>query len=259
MSLDDETTEALADDLYVALREGEPVEPLTDAHDLTIEDAYGIQSAFVDRRLADGASVVGHKIGLTSEGIQNQLGVDEPDFGRLLDTMVVTDGVVPADDLLYPRVEPEIGFVLERDLQAPVTYLDVLDATRGVVPVAEIVDSRIRDWDIQIEDTIADNASAGLYVTGEQLTDVSGLDLSLEGVKLYKNGQLRESGVGANVSDHPARAVAWLANTLAEMDVELSAGDLVLSGSFVPVVDLAAGDVVSIEFASLGSLTLRVE
>jgi len=259
MSLDEATRETLADDLFAALQSGKPIDPLTDGRDLTIEDAYGIQSAFLDRRLADGASVVGHKIGLTSDGIQDQLGVEEPDFGRLLDTMRVTDGVVPTDDLVAPRVEPEIGFVLEEDLRAPVTDLDVLEATRGVVPVAEIIDSRVRDWDIQIQDTVADNASAGLFATGSQLTDVSGLDLSLEGVTLYRNGDLTEAGVGANVLDHPARAMAWLANTLAEMDATLDAGDLVLSGSFVPAVDLAAGDTLTIEFSSLGTLTLRVD
>ncbi|MHB9287880.1 2-keto-4-pentenoate hydratase [Halobacteriales archaeon Cl-PHB] len=259
MSLDESTTETLADDLFAALRSGEPIAPLTDDHDLSIADAYGVQSAFLDRRLAEGASVVGHKIGLTSDGIQSQLGVDEPDFGRLLDTMRVEDGVVSTDELLAPRIEPEIGFVLADDLRAPVTELDVLQATRGVVPVAEIIDSRVRDWDIQIQDTVADNASAGLFATGPQLTDVSGLDLSLEGVKLYRNGDLAEAGVGANVLDHPATAVAWLANTLAEMDATLDAGDLVLSGSFVPAVDLAAGDAVTIEFSSLGTLSLRVD
>ena len=259
MSLDESTTASLAEDLFDALRSGEPIDPLTADHDLTVSDAYGVQSAFLDRRLADGASVVGHKIGLTSDGIQQQLGVDEPDFGRLLDTMRVEDGVVPTDDLVAPRVEPEIGFVLDADLRAPVTRLDVLEATRGVVPVAEVIDSRVRDWDIRIQDTVADNASAGLFATGPQLTDVSGLDLSLEGVKLYRNGALAEAGVGANVLDHPASAVAWLANTLAEMEATLDAGDLVLSGSFVPAVDLAAGDTVTIEFRSLGTLTLRID
>jgi 2-oxopent-4-enoate hydratase len=258
MALDDATTQRLADDLYAALEHGDPIDPLTDDHDLSIADAYAVQSAFVDRRTSEGATVVGHKIGLTSEGIQNQLGVDEPDFGRLLDTMRVEDGTVPTDDLVAPRIEPEIGFVLGEDLVPPVTRLDVLRATEGVVPVAEIIDSRVRDWDIQIQDTVADNASAGLYLTGDRLTDVSGVDLAHEGVTLQKNGELFDAGVGANVLGHPAQAVAWLANTLGEMDETLAAGELLLSGSFIPAVDIESGDVVTVEFGSLGSLTLAV-
>jgi 2-keto-4-pentenoate hydratase len=125
--------------------------------------------------------------------------------------------------------------------------------------VAEVIDSRVRDWEIGIADTVADNASAGLYLTGESFTDPSGLDLSLEGAKIYRNGRLVDAGVGANVLDHPARAVAWLANTLAEVEDSLSAGELVLSGSFVPAVDLEPGDSVTVEFATLGTLSMAVE
>lgn len=258
MPLDDDAVTGIADDLYEALRSGEPIAPPTDDHEMDISDAYAVQSEFVDRRLADGAAVVGHKIGLTSEGIQSQLGVDEPDFGRLLDTMVVDDGVVDADDLLAPRVEPELAFLLGEDLEPPVSHLDVLGATDAVVPVVEVIDSRVRDWNIQIEDTIADNASSALYATGESTHPVEGRDLSLEAVKLYRNGEVVDSGAGAAVLGHPARAVAWLVNTLDEVDDRLTAGEIVLSGSMTPAVDVEAGDVVTAEFGGTGSVTLRI-
>ncbi|WP_232703117.1 2-keto-4-pentenoate hydratase [Halobacterium wangiae] len=259
MSLGDDAVADIADDLYDALRSGDPIAPPTDEYDMDISDAYAVQSAFVDRRLADGASVVGHKVGLTNEAIQDQLGVDEPDFGRLLDTMVVEDGVVDTDDLLAPRVEPELGFLLAEDLAAPVSSLDVLRATEAVVPVVEVIDSRVRDWNIGIEDTVADNASSALYATGESTHPVAGRDLSLEAVKLYRNGEVVDSGVGAAVLGHPARAVAWLANTLADVDDSLQAGEIVLSGSMTPAVDVEAGNVVTAEFGASGSVTLTVD
>lgn len=258
MAVSDDTREELAESLYTALRSGEPIGRLTADHDLTTADAYNVQTRLVDRRLDDGATVVGHKVGLTSDGIQEQLGVDEPDFGRLLDTMFVDGRVVPAEDLIEPRVEPEIGFVLEAPLDPPVTYLDVLDATGSVLPVLEVIDSRVEDWNIRIQDTIADNASSALYLAGEQMSVPDGHDLSLEGVKLYKNGTLESSGVGAAVLDHPARSVAWLANTLSDLDERIEAGHLVLSGSLTPAVDLAPGDVVSVEFTSIGTVNARL-
>jgi 2-keto-4-pentenoate hydratase len=278
MPLGDDAVTDIADDLYDALRSGEPVAPPTDDHDMDVADAYAVQSAFVDRRIEAGASVVGHKIGLTSEGIRTQIGVDEPDFGRLLDTMAVEDGVVDADDLVAPRVEPELGFLLGADLEPPVSEVDVLRATEAVVPVVEVIDSRVRDWNIEIEDTIADNASSALYATGESTYPVEGRDLSLEAVKLYRNGGVVDSGAGAAVLGHPARAVAWLANTLEDVrkttqsssaahqnasrseDVadRLTAGEIVLSGSMTPAVDVEAGDVVTAEFGGTGTVTLRV-
>lgn len=259
MPIDDDARDRLASDLYEALRTGEPIDPPSDQHDLTVADAYDVQSAFVDRRLDDGATVVGHKIGLTSEAIREQLGIDEPDYGRLLDEMFVEGRTVPTGRLIEPRVEAEVGFVLAEPLEPPVTYLDVLAATRGVLPVAEIIDSRVRDWDIGLVDTVADNASAGLYVAGERLADPSGVDLSMEAVKLYRNGELAETGLGANVLDHPARAVAWLANALVEMDQRLEAGHVVLSGGMTAAVDVEPGDVVTAEFGTVGSLTMAFE
>ncbi|GAB7020748.1 2-keto-4-pentenoate hydratase [Halostagnicola bangensis] len=257
--LDDETRNRLAESLYEALQTNDPIDRLTEAHDMTTEDAYAIQSNLVDRRLQDGASLVGHKIGLTSTAIRDQLGVPEPDFGRLLDTMFIDGRKVPGDELIEPRIEPEIGFMIGEDLEPPVSSLDVLAATEFVVPVLEVIDSRVRDWDIRIQDTIADNASSALYLTGETRSAVDGIDLSLEGLKLYRNGELEASGVGAAVLDHPARAVAWLANTLDDLDETLEAGQFILSGSVTPAVDIESGDVFTAEFASIGTVTATVE
>jgi 2-keto-4-pentenoate hydratase len=257
MPLDDATRADLADELYAAFRDVVPIDPLTDRHDLAVPDAYDVQTRLIDRRLDDGASVVGHKIGLTSAGIQEQLGVDQPDFGRLLDTMFLPDGEVPTADLIVPRIEPERGFRLAEELEPPVSYLDVLAATDAVLPVLEVIDSRVRDWDIELEDTIADNASSALYVAGEGTSDVAGRDLSLEGVKFRRNGEVVSTGIGAGVLGHPAKAVAWLANTVGEMNASLDAGDVVLSGSVTPAVDLEPGDTFTAEFTTLGTVTAR--
>jgi 2-keto-4-pentenoate hydratase len=249
----------LAERLAVARADASPIDPLTDEYDLTVADAYAIQSRTIDRRTADGGRVVGHKIGLTNDAIQTQLGVDEPDFGVVTDDMLRTDGRVPADELVAPRVEPEVGVLLGRELTAPVTRLDVLDAATGLLPVIEVIDSRIRDWEIDLADTVADNASAGMVVAGADLVPLDGRDLSLEGVKLYRNGTLERHGVGAAVLGHPLDAVVWLVNKLGEFDRSVPGGSLVLSGSMTAAVDVAAGDSLSVEFASLGTLQCAVE
>lgn len=258
MTIDDATRVDVATRLLTAHREVSPIAPLTETHDLTIEDAYAIQSELIEQRRSAGDRLVGHKVGLTSEGIQDQLGVDQPDYGRLLDTMFVEDAVIERESLIAPRIEPEIGFLLGDGLEPPVSYLDVLRATEAVVPVLEIIDSRVRDWDIDIEDTIADNASSALFVAGEASYAADDIDLSLEGVKLYRNGTLEVAGVGAAVLDHPARSVAWLANKLSDLDERLEAGHLVLSGSVTPAVDLHAGDVITAEFTSIGTVRAHV-
>lgn len=248
--------EDIASSLYEAFETNTPIDRLTAEYDLSIDDAYDIQSRLIDRHLKDGASVVGHKIGLTSEGIQNQLNVSEPDYGRLLDKMCIENDTIYIDNFIQPRVEPEIGFIMGQDLSPPVTVVDVLAATQSVVPVLEVIDSRVREWDINIQDTVADNASSATYVTGDATAPVAGTDLSLEGVKLYQNGELVDSGVGAAVLDHPARAVTWLTNKLDEYDQQIQAGQLVLSGSITPAADLDSSGTVTAEFTSLGTITV---
>lgn len=258
--MDTFNAEALAVELLQAWETRVPVDPLTERFPgLTVAQAYEVQLAAVRRRLEAGRRVVGKKIGLTSKAMQEMLGVHEPDYGHLLDDMVVPNGEpIPVHRLLQPRCEGEIAFLLGKDLVGPgVTVAQVLSATEGVMPALEIVDSRVRDWKIKIQDTIADNASSALVVLGDKVTPVQGLDLRLVGMVLEKNGEVAATGAGAAVLGHPAVAVAWLANKLTEFGVDLKAGEIVLSGSLTAAPPVAAGDCFRAEFDRLGSVAVR--
>ena len=250
----------LADELWQAARSGVPVEPLTKRHaGLEIEDAYAVQSLNIDRRVAGGARVCGRKVGLTSLPMQQMLGVDEPDYGVLLDGMMVEDGdEIFMDRLLQPRIEAELAFVMEQDLTGPgVTAARALTAIAGALPALEVVDSRIADWQIKLVDTVADNASCGLVVLGGNLRRVTDIDLRLVGVVVSRNGELADTGAGAAVLGNPARCVAWLANKLASLGASLHAGDVVLPGAVHRMIDVASGDMFRADFAHLGSVTAR--
>jgi len=249
-----------AGELYSAVASRQPVEPLTDrAPGLTVEDAYAIQTRVIDRRVAAGARVIGRKIGLTSAPMQQMLGVDEPDFGVLLDDMVVEDGdPIPLDSLLQPRVEAELAFVMDRDLTGPgVTTATALTAIAGVLPAIEVVDSRVADWRIKLVDTVADNASSGLLVVGGRMRPVTDLDLRLVGVVVSRNGELLDTGAGAAALGNPARCVAWLANKLGSLGSGLRAGDVVLPGAVHRMVPVRPGDAFRAEFSRLGAVTAR--
>ena len=250
----------MADRLWQAEVECLPVAPLTDEWaQLTAEDAYAIQGHNVERRVTAGAVVRGHKIGLTSRAMQRLLGVDEPDFGVLLDDMFIEEGdEVPFDALVQPRVEAEMAFILDRDLTGPgVTTVHALRAIAGVLPAIEVVDSRIADWRIALADTVADNASSGRVVLGGRLTPVTALDLRLAGVLFFRNGVAIESGAGAAALGNPARCVAWLANTLGRLGSGLRRDDVVLSGALHRMVPVRPGDVFRARFAHLGAVTAR--
>ena len=232
--------------LYDALRQRHTIAPLI-AQDpaLTIDDAYAISLDMLARRLADGERVVGKKIGATSKAVQDMLGVHQPDFGFLTDWMQI-DGDIDVDGkaLIAPRAEAEIAFILKDSLRGPdVTIEQVLAATASIAPCFEIVDSRIADWKISIVDTVADNASCGLFVLGEERLGPMAFDLPALHVAVSKNGVPLSEGFGAAVQGHPAQAVAWLANTLGAHGVTLDAGDVILSGSLVPLAPAAKGDV----------------
>lgn len=243
-------------ELYAALRERRTVEPLsTRDPSLTIDDAYRISLAALGRREADGERVVGKKIGVTSKAVQDMLGVHQPDFGFLTDRMWVTDGVIDiaAHGLIQPRAEAEIAFILKSDLNGPgVTAADVLAATASIAPCFEIVDSRIADWKIGIVDTVADNASCGVFVLGEARADPRDFDLPALHVTVTKNGAPLSEGYGAAVQGSPLQAVAWLANTLGAHGVTLNAGDVILSGSLVPLEPARAGDRFEMELHGIG-------
>jgi 2-oxopent-4-enoate hydratase len=251
---------AHADRLREAELTGAPIAPLTDTDPaLTIEDAYAIQHIGIERRLAGGRVVRGRKVGLTSQPMQQMLGVDEPDYGVLLDDMLVEeDDALDTAELVQPRVEAEIAFLLSHDLEGPgLGAHDAAAAVAGALPAIEVIDSRIADWRISLIDTVADNASSGRVVLGARVTPLAGLDLRLAGMVVTRNGEVADTGAGAAVLGNPLTAVAWLANKLAQFGERLQAGDVVLAGALHRAFPVEPGDVVRAEFAHLGAVTAR--
>ena len=253
MTADQELTRvaaALAD----AERRRVPVEPPTvTIPGLSADDAYRIQLLNINARLAAGARVEGHKVGLTSAAMQRMLGVDQPDFGYLLDDMMVS-GQVAAARYVQPRAETELAFVLAAPLRGPgVTRQAVLDATDYLCAAIEIIDSRIADWKITLADTIADNASSAGVVLGTRRVPPRGLDLAVLVGRTLVGGQVAERGLGSAVLGHPADAVAWLANVLGERGVTLKAGHVVLPGAFARAVDVRPGDRITADIDEIGT------
>ena len=258
--MDSADTDRLGDELYAALRSRQPVAPLTGrVSGLGVDDAYGISQRILARRLADGERLVGKKIGATSEVVQKRLEVYQPDFGFLTDAMRFEDGAaIPIGErLIQPMAEGEIAFVLARDLAGPgVTEDDALAATRAVRPCFEIVDSRIRDWKIRFEDTVADNASSGVFVLGKGEVDPRSLDLKACRIRVEKNGAPLSEGLGAAALGSPAYCVAWLANALSRYGIGLKAGEVVLSGALVPLEPVKAGDRMRLEIEGIGGASV---
>jgi 2-keto-4-pentenoate hydratase len=245
--------------LREAERQVAPVAPLSDRLPCPdLADAYAVQQANIARRLADGATVVGHKVGLTATAMQRLLGVNEPDFGHLLDDMVHRDGAaVRASRYCAPRIEPEICFRLAAPLRGPgVTVEDVLAATDAVAPALEIVDSRIRDWKITLVDTVADNASSAGLVVGAWTPLDEVPDLASVAVELLVGAESVASGSGKEVLGHPAAAVAWLADALAPFDTALEPGHLVLPGAMTTAPFVSAGQRVEARFSALGTVSV---
>jgi 2-oxopent-4-enoate/cis-2-oxohex-4-enoate hydratase len=255
------TVESLGDELFAALRGRAVLDPLTQRQpDIDIYDAYRVSLRLLDRRRKEGEKVIGKKIGVTSKPVQDMLGVHQPDFGFLLDSMRVPDGAAVSmsrQRLIQPRAEGEIAFVLKKDLQGPgVTEAQVLAATDYVTPCFEIVDSRIRDWKIRIQDTIADNASCGVFVLGPARVKPDALDLAAVKLEIRKNGAHAASGVGSAVQGHPATAVAWLANTLGQFGIPFAAGEIILSGSLAPLLPALPGDRFEMMLDGIGSASV---
>lgn len=252
--------EQLGDELHAAWTDCRAIEPLTSRHlEIGVEDAYRIQQRMVGHRLDAGARVVGKKIGVTSQAVMDMLGVYQPDFGYLLSDMVVAPGeAVSMSRLVQPKAEGEIAFVLKKDLRGPgVTVSEVLAATEAVTVCFEIVDSRIRDWKIKIQDTVADNASCGVFVLGDRLVDPRGLDLRTCGMVFEKNGELLNTGAGAAALGHPANAVAWLANALGALGGSLAAGEIILSGALAAMTPVTAGDSLHVSIGGIGACGVR--
>ena len=260
--MEKEQINQLGDELYEALQQQKTIQPLTERGlDITIDDSYYISLRMLENRLEkNGEKVVGKKIGVTSKVVQEMLGVHRPDFGFLTNTMEYPNGadVKIADCMIQPRAEAEIGFRLKKDLIGPgVTEQDVLDATDYIMPCFEIVDSRIENWKIKIQDTIADNASCGVYALGVEQVDPNTVDLPNLKVKVYKNGEFLSEGMGSAVQGDPLTAVAWLANTLGEYGIPFKAGEVILSGSLVPLESVKPGDKMHMELEGVGSCSIN--
>ncbi|MFC0557632.1 2-keto-4-pentenoate hydratase [Halalkalibacter alkalisediminis] len=254
------STELFANQLLQAEQDRMGTVALTEQDStLTTQDAYKVQLEIIKQKLAQGQSIVGKKIGLTSLAMQKLLGVDEPDYGHLLDGMVVENGSeLSFDRVMQPKVEAEVAFVLKKDLKGPnVTPLDVIQATDYVLPSLEIVDSRVKDWKIKLQDTIADNASSSHYVLGGKPVRLDQVDLALAGMVLTKNGEIINTGVGAAALGNPINCVAWLANKLSEFDITLKAGEVILSGALSAAVEANPGDVFTAKIAHLGEVSVR--
>ena len=251
----DNTIESLGEQLYRALRDRRTVPPLGGrVANIDVDMAYQISETMLRRRLADGEKIIGRKIGVTSKAVQDMLGVHQPDFGTLTDAMRSGPVMPISTRLIQPKAEGEIAFVLSRDLCGPgVTPEQVLAATATVHPCFEIVDSRIEGWKIGIEDTIADNASSGMFVVGAGVSPV-GLDLEGCRMDVWKNGGHLSTGYGRAALGSPLASVAWLVNTLGRRGVPLRAGEWVLSGSLVPLEPVRAGDQVALSIDGIGGV-----
>jgi 2-oxo-hept-3-ene-1,7-dioate hydratase len=248
-----------ADILVAAERERkQAVQLSTTWPEITIEDSYAISTEVANRKIAAGAELIGHKVGLTSKAMQRSSQIDEPDYGHLLDTMMIADGAkVPHENYCLPRVEIELAFILGKPLRGPGIGLpEVLRATEYVVPAIEIVDARLRDQR-KIFDTVADNgAAAGIVIGGRPIGPMD-VDLRWVGGIMYRNSEIEETGVAAGVLGHPALGVAWLANKLGSHGVALEPGHLVLAGSFTRVVFARKGDTLHADFGSLGGIAIQ--
>ncbi|KUH99582.1 2-keto-4-pentenoate hydratase [Mycolicibacterium acapulense] len=260
--LSDQVRQKLAADLAQAERSKVPVPPLTDAHpDIDVVDAYEIQLINIRQRVAEGATVIGHKVGLSSKAMQQMMNVDEPDYGHLLDEMAVhEDTPVKSADYLYPRVEVEVGFILADDLPGEgCTEDDVLAATAAFAPAIELIDTRITDWKIKLCDTIADNASSAGWVLGENRVSPKDIDITAIDAVLTRNGEVVAKGRSDAVLGNPVTAVAWLARKVDSFGVRLKAGDIVLPGSCTKAFDATPGADYVADFAGLGSVHLSFE
>jgi 2-oxopent-4-enoate/cis-2-oxohex-4-enoate hydratase len=251
----------LGDELYAALLNRNVVEPPTSRFaGITVDDAYSVSEHILACRIAAGETLVGRKIGLTNRAVQKYFAVDQPDMGNLTDRMRFANGAEISinEHLIQPKVEGEVAFVLKRGLRGPgVTVTDVLEATDYLAPCFEIVDSRVRDWKIRIEDTVADNASSGLFVIGDDHADPRELDLGACEMEMMTDGEIVARGKGAAVLGSPLTSVAWLANALDAYGVGLRAGDVILSGSLGPVVPALPGTQMIVSITDIGNASVR--
>lgn len=246
--------------IYNAEKDRTPIESFTDQYpDMTEKEAYGVQLAYVDNRQNDGAEIVGKKIGLTSKAMQEMLGVDKPDYGHIFDDMVF-DSTINSESFIWPRVEFEIGFKLKKDIDSNDISMDtVIDAIDYALPVAELIDSRIKDWKIKFEDTVSDNGSSAGMVIGDGQKNLSDIDLPNVKMEVFKNDEKLDEGYGSAVLGDPLEAVVWLAQSLSEYDISLKKGEFILAGALTKAVDIEKGDRFKATFENLGEVSLIIE
>lgn len=260
MNLDQNTINSLAEHLENCELKAHDTPKITDEYpQMDWEDAYAIQEAIKQRKIARGCRIIGYKAGLTSHAKMQQMGVSNPVFGFLADYFSVPEGsAVKLSELIHPKVEPEIAFVTKTALKGPGCHIGtVLAATDFVMPAIEIIDSRYRDFKFDLKSVIADNCSSSRFVVGGRMRAVADLDLRTIGVVLEKNGEVVALGAGAAVLGHPAAAIAMLANLLGERGEEIPAGSLILSGAITEAVMVKAGDNVSLQMQGMGSVNVR--
>jgi 2-keto-4-pentenoate hydratase len=250
-----------ADALHIAQTTNQACSPVRELlPQITVEQAYRIQAINIARRVSAGARIVGRKIGLTAKAVQKQLGVDQPDFGCLLDDMVLGNGEeIPLERLLQPKAEAEVAFVLGRDLliDRP-SHVDVLMAVEFCMAAIEIVDSRIRNWDIKLVDTVADNGSSAFIALSGTPLPLAGLDLRAVGMSMKVNGEERSTGQGAACLGHPLNAAVWLARMMNRLGTPLKAGDVIMTGALGPMVALQSGDLVEAVLQGMGSVQVAI-
>lgn len=260
MALDRQTIEKLAKHCEDAELNAQEITKITDAYpEMTYEDAYDIQWTARAAKEARGHKIVGMKMGLTSQAKMKQMGVPNPCYGYLADYFAYGDGAeIKIDELIHPKVEAEIAFVLKDDLSGPGCHIgDVLAATDFVMPAVEVIDSRYKDFKFDLKSVIADNSSSSRYVTGGRMRDIKDLDLKTLGVVMEINGEIVQLGAGAAVLGHPATSIAMLANMMSERGEILKAGTYILSGAITAAVGVKKGDNVTVKFQDLGSLSFR--
>jgi 2-keto-4-pentenoate hydratase len=255
MHMERKLIEAMAEALFEAEKTRRPIAPLTADHpEMTLADAYAVQMLNVRARAAGGARMIGKKVGLTSRAMQRNIGVNEPDYGHLFSDMIRREGEpVSLSSLIQPKIEAELAFILAGSIKGPgVSLAEVLRNTAAVMPAFELIDSRIRNWEIRIQDTVADNGSSAGLLLGSGFTPVAGIDLKYVGLVLEKNGEVLATAAGAEILGHPAQSVAWLANALGANGIALEKGEIVLSGSFTQAFPVAAGEAFTATFGGLG-------
>ncbi|MBP1699325.1 MAG: 2-oxopent-4-enoate hydratase [Deltaproteobacteria bacterium] len=261
--MDDKTIEAIVTQLLEAQEKTQPIPPLTQSYPkITIQDAYRIQFSLLEKKLKKGAQSIGWKAGVTGKPVMEQLGVNEPILGHLLDSSryPATATTIPFDAMIQPGIEPEIAFSIKEELKGPnVNALKVYESVELVFPAVEIVDCRIKDWKVRIQDIIADNVLHQGILVGSQGTALKEMDLPDEEVKVQINGQIAATGTAKNVLGNPVNVVAWVANKLAEFETSLNPGDIIMTGSITRFIFVNRGDNVKVSFSRLGSLEFSLQ